>query len=81
VDLRTLDDAIQQEANCVIGTDYPAPIIDLAQASRTARDAVWAVRDQQFFAQEANAIVQKLGSRSTRRAGRPKKQPDQLDLF
>jgi deoxyribodipyrimidine photo-lyase len=77
----TMPSITQQEANCVIGKDYPAPIIDLAQASRTARDAVWAVRDQKFFAQEANAIVQKLGSRSTRRTVHQKKQPNQLDLF
>ncbi len=84
---------VQQEVNCVVGTDYPAPIIDLKIASQFARDQVWSVRDQQPFAGEAKAIYQKLGSRNPHRLGAAKQSKTrrkaplegpaspQLDLF
>jgi deoxyribodipyrimidine photo-lyase len=74
---------IQRESQCEIGRHYPAPIIDLVKASRHARDLVWAVRDQKPFAQEAQAVFQKLGSRNPARERRktPAVKTDQLDLF
>ncbi|MGZ4251053.1 MAG: FAD-binding domain-containing protein [Solirubrobacteraceae bacterium] len=32
----TMPDEIQREVECVIGTDYPTPIVDHAQARRAA---------------------------------------------
>jgi len=34
----------QMRAGCVIGRDYPAPVVEHLAAARAARDAVWAVR-------------------------------------
>jgi len=42
---------------------YPAPIIDVAQAARTAREAVWAVRKGTEFRAEAKVIITKHASR------------------
>src|SRR6056297_111586 len=43
--------------------DYPAPVVDVAAAARTARDAVWAVRRKAGFADEARQVVRKHASR------------------
>ena len=58
---------IQTESGCVIGTHYPAPIVDLVSSSRFARDTVWAVRDDGRFKQEAQQVFQQHGSRNPRR--------------
>lgn len=42
---------------------YPAPIVDVKQAAKAARDAVWAVRRGDGFAHEARRVVQKHASR------------------
>ena len=34
----------QADAGCRLGRDYPLPLVDHAEAARTARDAIWAVR-------------------------------------
>ena len=58
----------QAEARCVIGRDYPAPIVDLVAAARHAREAVWAVRRGKDYAAVADAIQARHGSR---RSGLP----------
>jgi deoxyribodipyrimidine photo-lyase len=63
----------QAGAGCLIGRDYPAPIVDHIAAARAARDAVWAVRRRRGFARAADAIQARHGSR---RSGLP--QPDEL---
>ena len=50
----------QVEARCVVGHDYPAPIVDLAAAARHAREAVWAVRRDKGFATVAE--LSRLGT-------------------
>jgi deoxyribodipyrimidine photo-lyase len=85
----TMPALIQEQAGCVLGKDYPLPVVELQQASRRARDLVWGVRDQAQFSQQAQAVFQKLGSRNKQREGqRAKKNNDkkvlddtQLDLF
>jgi deoxyribodipyrimidine photo-lyase len=97
-ELRDLPDAYLQSpwlwagAAGVLDKTYPAPIIDIATAARTARDAVWAVRRGAQFHGEAAALVDKHASRKDRGAGRhfvndrsPKRRPtpmaqDQLSL-
>jgi deoxyribodipyrimidine photo-lyase len=49
--------------------DYPAPVVDVAQAARAAREKVWAVRQGAAFRGEAMRIVDKHASRKDR-AGR-----------
>jgi deoxyribodipyrimidine photo-lyase len=43
--------------------NYPAPIVEVAEAARAARDAVWAVRTGADFAEEARRVVRKHASR------------------
>jgi deoxyribodipyrimidine photo-lyase len=61
--------AVQAEAGCRIGRDYPFPIVDQATAAREARERVWAVRRSGAFASTAEAIQEKHGSR---RSGVPR---------
>jgi deoxyribodipyrimidine photo-lyase len=82
---------LQLEAGCVIGRDYPEPIVDLQVASRFARDTVWGARQSGEFQREAREIVEQHASRNPRREGmiRKSKRPktevnvdtDQFDLF
>ncbi|MEO1798494.1 MAG: deoxyribodipyrimidine photolyase, partial [Pseudomonadota bacterium] len=46
---------------------YPAPIVDVVEAARAARDKVFAVRKGTAFRTEANAIVKKHASRKSDR--------------
>lgn len=62
------DAALQQPwrwdgAGNVLGRTYPAPIVDVAQAARAAREAVWAVRRGPAFREEAAHVIQKHASR------------------
>ncbi len=43
---------------------YPAPLVDLAEAARAARAAVWGLRGQPGFAPEAARIVERHASRA-----------------
>jgi deoxyribodipyrimidine photo-lyase len=83
---------IQLEGGCLIGRDYPEPIVDLQTASRFARDTVWGARQSGEFKREAKEIVEQHASRNPRREGnvrkpkaagavKPHKPIDQLDLF
>lgn len=63
-----LPEAVQAEAGCRIGRDYPAPLVDHAAAARQARDAVWAVRRAAGYGAAADAIQALHGSR---RSGLP----------
>ncbi|MEM6454146.1 MAG: FAD-binding domain-containing protein [Acidobacteriota bacterium] len=64
----TMPALAQKMANCFIGRDYPAPIVDHAAAYAQARDRIFAVRRTSFAREEAVRVYQKHGSR--RRAGR-----------
>lgn len=54
---------MQKTVSCVIGTDYPSPIVDHKIAARLARERVWAVRRGDAFRSEARAILIRHGSR------------------
>ena len=89
------DDALQEPwkheaGRSLLGTRYPAPIVDVAAAARAAREAIYGVRKSHAFRQEANSIQDKHGSRKSgmpitgqrrkpaRKASQPS--PDQLPL-
>lgn len=67
---------------------YPAPIVDLAQASAYARETLWSLRKQAGFQTVARAVAHKHASRAhtsdrssaqaTRAARRKRTDPDQL---
>jgi deoxyribodipyrimidine photo-lyase len=42
---------------------YPPPVVDVAEAARVAREAVWGVRRGEAFRAEAGRIVEKHASR------------------
>jgi deoxyribodipyrimidine photo-lyase len=56
----------QQMMGCVIGRDYPAPIVDHKTAYRAARERIFAVRRTDLAREEAARIVEKHGSRKQR---------------
>ena len=58
-------------AGRVLGRAYPAPVVDPAKAAQAARATVWAVRQQDGFADTARALVDRHGSRKRARRGRP----------
>ncbi|NNU80035.1 deoxyribodipyrimidine photolyase [Halovulum dunhuangense] len=76
-------------AGSVLDRAYPAPVVDVAEAARHARDAVWGVRRGDAFRATAARIVEKHASRKDggdraprrrRGPGRAKASPDQLSL-
>ena len=59
----TMDGATQHQSGCVLGVDYPMPIVDWQQAAAQARDRLWSLRRERGFADLADAIQQRHGSR------------------
>ncbi|MEM7697271.1 MAG: FAD-binding domain-containing protein [Verrucomicrobiota bacterium] len=53
----------QQEANCQIGTDYPAPIVDHKTAYAEARRRMYGAKGKKEAKAEAAKVYQKHGSR------------------
>lgn len=57
-------------AGCLLGRRYPAPIIDVTEAARAARDRAFAVQRGDRFHHEAAQIIRKHASRKDTGAGR-----------
>jgi deoxyribodipyrimidine photo-lyase len=53
-------------ADGLLGRAYPAPLVDVAEAARAAREAVWAVRRAPGFRDEAAQVVARHASRKRR---------------
>ncbi len=77
----------QADAGCVIGRDYPTPLVDHVAAARAARDAVWQVRRTPGYREIADAIQRRHGSRRSgitppaeRRAAARRRADPQLGL-
>lgn len=74
----TMPMTIQQRYNCVIGTDYPHPIVDHIQAAREAKYKISQWRQSHpGFRQQAKAINQLHGSRRKSFKSRSKSQKKQ----
>ena len=58
-----MDMATQARSRCVLGVDYPLPIVDVNEAAKEARERMWALREQPEFASVADAIQRRHGSR------------------
>ena len=71
----TMPHAVQLSAGCVIGVDYPAPVVNHAEAYREARTRIYSVRGQKAVRDASRQVYAKHGSRRrpprrrTRRAG------------
>ena len=59
----TMPADVQREAGCVIGEDYPAPVVDHREAYALARSRVSAFRRREDVRAEADAVLKKHGSR------------------
>ena len=70
----TMPEVLQQHLGVVIGQDYPAPVVDVAQAGRFARDTMWALRGEQKrtpkLRQQTQDILLQHASRDPGRAQR-----------
>ncbi len=63
---------VQQAADCVIGEDYPAPLVDHGVVAREARRRIYELRRLPELRQQAEAVMQKHGSRKRPAARRRK---------
>ncbi len=54
---------LQQKYGCVIGQDYPSPIISVESAIKLARSKIFAIRQDASNTQETRNIVEKHASR------------------
>jgi deoxyribodipyrimidine photo-lyase len=63
----TMPHDTQIAAGCVIGRDYPPPIVDHAAAVRAAKRRLAAVRNGDEARAEARSVAQRHGSRRDRR--------------
>ena len=61
-----MPELMQLEAGFRVGADYPAPVVDHAEAVRKARAAFAALRRQDAYWEAAREVVQKHGSRKSR---------------
>ncbi len=61
----TMDTTLEQASGCVIGRDYPAPIVDEKAAAKAAKDAMFGLRRQLESRAEADRIQDRHGSRKS----------------
>jgi len=59
----TMAPSTQERVGCVLGVHYPFPIVEPTIAAREAREKIWARRQELGFAELADAIQKKHGSR------------------
>ena len=73
----------QEDAKCVIGKDYPPPIVDHKESVKKAREKIAAKRKQDGFREQSQKVFDKLGSRKhppKRRKPTKKKKTDDQQL-
>jgi deoxyribodipyrimidine photo-lyase len=63
----------QQRVGCVLGSDYPLPIVEPAAAAREARERIWALRQELGFREIAQSIHKQHGSRLSNQATQSRK--------
>jgi deoxyribodipyrimidine photo-lyase len=64
---------LQSRCQCLIGQDYPAPIVEHAAAVKEARDRIATIRRRSGTRTEAKAVFVRHGSRKKSAAGRDRK--------
>lgn len=76
-----MDMSLQEKSKCVLGVEYPHPIVEHGEAIKAARQKISAARKEAGFREDAKKVFQKLGSRKRpRKSKKPAKQEDQLAL-
>jgi deoxyribodipyrimidine photo-lyase len=63
-----MDFVLQQETGCILGRDYPRPIIDHIEAARAARERLTVIRRSAGYSAEAKRVFQQHGSRKKQAA-------------
>jgi deoxyribodipyrimidine photo-lyase len=90
-----MDISVQRMAGCIIGADYPGPVVDDKLTMKAAKDRMYGLRKTEGARAEASAVQAKHGSRKSglpqtgqRRKTTPKRKADgasvpsaQADLF
>ncbi|MCA1926703.1 MAG: deoxyribodipyrimidine photo-lyase/cryptochrome family protein [Thiobacillus sp.] len=71
----TMPAEIQRAAGCVIGRNYPAPVVDESSSIKAAKDALYGLRRQSAAREEAVAIADRHGSRKSGLPGTSRRQP------
>ena len=61
-----MDSHLQNAANCVIGKDYPSPIVEFKSSYKIAKDRIKQVRLNDSFKSVSNQVFKELGSRKKR---------------
>jgi len=56
---------LQRTVGCIIGVDYPAPIIDERAALQAAKERIYRVRESSAARAEAQAVQERHGSRKS----------------
>ncbi len=54
---------IERESGCIVGRDYPVPVVDHAKAYKAARDRMYSVKARSETRREAKKVYLKHGSR------------------
>jgi deoxyribodipyrimidine photo-lyase len=70
---------LQQECGCVIGTDYPWPVVSPDTAISQARANITEFRQRKGFVEESRRVYQKHGSRNPNRNGTVKTRGPKAD--
>ena len=60
-----MDVSVQRMAGCMIGADYPAPIVDDKLAMKAAKDRMYGLRQTQAAREEAGNVQARHGSRKS----------------
>ena len=60
-----MDISVQRMASCVIGVDYPAPIVDDKVAMKAAKDRMYGLRKTEEARDEAGGVQARHGSRKS----------------
>ena len=60
-----MNDTLERMAGCVIGRDYPAPIVDDKTAVKAAKDRLYGLRKTPEARAEADAVQSRHGSRKS----------------
>jgi len=61
----TMDISVQRMAGCIIGADYPAPIVDDKVALKLAKDRLYGLRQTSAARTEASGVHARHGSRKS----------------
>jgi deoxyribodipyrimidine photo-lyase len=67
---------LQREAGCVVGRDYPLPIVDHQEAIRQARARFSALRQREDYWQSARLVMERHGSRKSRESRKRPRRPE-----